>query len=314
MKNLIICHTPLQCLIAQHIIQQFPKQEFDLFMFGFTDTPKVQHYFKQTAALCSKSEFILFHYQRPLLYFSQLRQLTQRQQTYQNVFVASFDSWPVHALLSGTHYQHLFTFDDGTANILPQSFLYRTQKPSLPKRMIRYFCGIRVHQLQLRQQSEGHYTLYPEHSNITQPLIPVRLFQPTHTLPTSSHASIRILLGQPFLETEQENIHFFQNLIQQLNIDYYCPHPRESYRIDNIPYLQTDLIIEDYLLQHLRQHPNQTIYLYTLFSTAALNLLPIPNIHIEVIRTQHPFFSQAHIAQLYQIMEQSGLTIRDDIK
>lgn len=313
MNNLIICHTPLQCLLAQRIIQLYPQHTFEMVAFSFTDTPKIRHYFTQTATLCHKSQIIWLNNQSPLHYLHQLHSLSKKNNRYDFVFVASIDASAVHAILSNIQYKHLMTFDDGTANIIEGSVLRTPKHYNLQQKIMRFVCGIHLNMEEIRTRSEGHYTLYPQLSNITKPLIPIQLFnfKKDETNETQEKQEIRILLGQPFLDSPDENAAIFQKLAKTLQIDLYCPHPRENQPLKHIKTLQTDLIIEDYVAQYLQKNPHQILRIYTLFSTAALNLHNIPRVKIKAIYPKHPFFRQPHIQKLYQLMQQQGIHIQE---
>lgn len=64
------------------------------------------------------------------------------------------------------------------------------------------------------------------------------------------------LLGQPIFERDDEkNIALAEKVIQQFGIDLYLPHPREKYELENVEYINTNLIFEDYIFQEF-SHKN----------------------------------------------------------
>ena len=86
-----------------------------------------------------------------------------------------------------------------------------------------------------------------------------------------------ILLGQPLYEQQgdramEKNIAFTKRVIEDYHITKYFPHPREDYHISNIEYIDSPLIIEDYLMQELKEHPERKYIIYSYCSTAVLNL------------------------------------------
>ena len=75
-------------------------------------------------------------------------------------------------------------------------------------------------------------------------------------------------MGQPIYELlidiseckkNDKNIYFSKLAIENFRIDFYYPHPREKYRIDNVEYIVSDLVFEDYLLSILEYDTNYTI-------------------------------------------------------
>ena len=120
MKNLFICLTPLQALIAQALLRQSAAPA-DLLMLCYAeaDNDKFRHYFRETAALADAAAYCVIPrsiWQRE----RQLPALARRLRTeYATVFAASIDNANVQYLLSRIRFARLETFDDGTANINP---------------------------------------------------------------------------------------------------------------------------------------------------------------------------------------------------
>ena len=63
MKNLFICLTPLQSLIAQSLIRKTAPTPADLLMICYaeTDNAKFRHYYQETAQLCQYAQLFAYH-------------------------------------------------------------------------------------------------------------------------------------------------------------------------------------------------------------------------------------------------------------
>ncbi|MGX3014438.1 glycosyltransferase family 52, partial [Ursidibacter sp. B-7004-1] len=113
-----------------------------------------------------------------------------------------------------------------------------------------------------------------------------------------------ILLGQPVYLEQDKNVKLAEKVIKSFNIDLYLAHPREQYKLDNVNYIDTPLILEDYLAQEF-SHKHCRIYTY--FSSAVLNIKN-PNIEIVALRidTDEPAFIEC-----YNLLNKVGVNIID---
>lgn len=310
MKNLFICLTPLQALIAQSLIRQTAPCPADLLMICYAeaDNAKFRHYYRETAKLCDYAEFVRVP-QNTWLREIALFSLTQNlQKQYHTIYAASIDNPNVQFPLSHIAFEKLATFDDGTANLYPNSILYRAQKYGKKAKIIRYLQGIHHDTASLRQLAAQHHTLYPTQNNIVSPTIPLKLWDKIAENPLSgSLKTHKILLGQPLFDENSENIKLFSHLIQQIQPDSYFPHPRETYTLP-AEYTDSPLIFEDYLLQTLHNNPQTEYHIYHIASTAALNVANFPRTHIHALRPNLPHFQQENFQYLYDLMEKMNIT------
>ena len=130
MKNLFICLTPLQSLIAQSLIRKTVPTPADLLMICYaeTDNAKFRHYYQETAQLCQYAQFIRIP-QNTWLREITLPFITKNlSKQYDTIYAASIDNPNVQYPLSHLSFKKLETFDDGTANLYPDSILYQNQK------------------------------------------------------------------------------------------------------------------------------------------------------------------------------------------
>ena len=277
-KNLIICHTPLQVLIAKRIIAEQAQSTFHAIMFSYENNAKFRHYFQQLENICEQSQFIWLRPQQPMSYFLALKKLvTSLQTSYDIVYCASINSLIVHYLLSHCPFQHLETFDDGTGNILPDSIFYHPPSLSLKQKLLRKCLGVSWDSRKIIGNSRLHYTLYPQFDNIVQARHAISLIAPdmVEDNQLSAPNTEKILLGQPILSDVAENAHLFEQIATKFGIRRYFPHPREQ-QLPDLDIIHSEQIFEDWLMQNFSK--NTTFELYHLFSTAGLNTAHLPNI------------------------------------
>ena len=174
LPDLYICLTPLQALIAAQLIRQMQPQPAELLMICYAgaDNEKFRYYFRQTQALCRRSDYVVIEHGRWMP--PRLRRNIGRQ--YRTVRLASVDNDAVQYVVSHLRFEQLETFDDGTANLYTDSILYRNPSMSTFRKLRRALQGIRYQTEDLRRLSQCHYTLYPERPNIAAPTVPLDLW------------------------------------------------------------------------------------------------------------------------------------------
>ena len=120
-----------------------------------------------------------------------------------------------------------------------------------------------------------------------------------------------ILLGQPIYELETQskikNTTLTEQVIKDYHINKYFPHPRENYHISDVEYIDTPLIIEDYLIQELKEHPERKYIIYSYCSTAVLNLQGVSK-QIEFVLLK-PQDAPELLQGVYTLFEKLGLQI-----
>lgn len=310
--NLFICFTPLQALIAQQLIKQHNNRPAHLLMLCYADADnaKFQHYFQQTALLCTQAAYVLIP-QKPmqrLFHFSKL--LPSLAPEYHCIFAASIDNANVQYVISHLIFQHLETFDDGTGNLYPDSVLYHNKPLTLWRKWLNQLLGIHYQTEDLRQLSRCHHTLYPELPNIVSPSKALNLWtNQTHTPLLGSLKTEKIFLGQPILSQPQLYTQLLTELTQQFAIEHYFPHPRETMLPEQLNIINTPLIFEDWLLQRIESEPNTQFELYHFASSAALNTVSFPRVRIYALHPQLPFFQQSSFIFLYQLMSKLNITV-----
>ncbi|WP_301099017.1 glycosyltransferase family 52 [Otariodibacter sp.] len=302
--NLIVCYTPLQVLIAERIIDLYPNEQFYGVMIYPVANAKYQYYADRLEAKCEQFFSLHQHTDR----FNLLKEIIElkyrfSRKVFQRVFVASINDIQIQFLLSAIGFEHFYTFDDGTANIVPSSVYYKDEPNTFIRKAINRGLKNKYSVAKLKSLSEAHYTIYPDFSNIIENTINIDLF-PSSAL-SNDNDSISILLGQPVYLDNEKNITLAKKVIERFNIQYYLPHPREQYQLNQVEYIHTPLILEDYLAQVVK---NKKCKIYTYFSSAVLNIYHNKNIEVIGLRidTNEPAFIES-----YALLEKVGINIID---
>lgn len=116
--------------------------------------------------------------------------------------------------------------------------------------------------------------------------------------------TIKILLG-----AVEENLkETSEKALQLFNIKYTILHPRQNYRLDNVITLESNLLIEDYLLQEIEKNPHTQYEIYTFFSGAALTLKDFPNVKVFGIKPTS-FPDDYRFSPIYELFEKAQIPI-----
>ena len=302
--NLIICYTPLQVVVAEKIISLYPQEKFYGVMIHAVNNKKFDFYADRLKKKCS----LFSSFEQHITRYDLLKDIIILKHQFKNfkfdkVFAASINDIKVQFLLSSINFDEFYSFDDGTANITKSSFYYVDNSKPIRK-LANFILGNKYNTNKLKSISKAHYTIYPHFPNIIQNTIFIDLFKSATQNSASSEQVVNILLGQPVYLDNQQNIDLAERVIKQFNIDYYLPHPREQYKLENVKYIDTPLIFEDYMAQHFS---NQKCRVYTYFSSAVLN---IHNQNIEPIALRIDTDNPAFI-ECYDLLAKSQVKIID---
>lgn len=304
--NLIICCTPLQVLIAEKIIEMHPNEQFLGAMLHTVENPKFSYY-KQRLKEKTDAFFSMQQHTDRISLLKEIIYLKQyfKGKKFKRVFVANFTELHIQFLLSAITFEQFNTFDDGTVNIVKNSPFLKDDQKTFIRQVINLLLGNKYHSQKLRRLSHMHYTIYPNFPNIIQNTINIPLMEDNQT-EINEQIPINILLGQPVYQDNHLNITLAQRVIKQFNIDYYLPHPREKYHLENVEYIDTPLIFEDYMLQYFS---NRKCRVYTYFSSAILNILnKNPNIEVIALRVET---DDLGFIDCYKLFEKVGVQIID---
>lgn len=285
-KNLIMCVTPLQMLIAEKIIDLNCDQNFDLIVLVHNNNEKYHYYYQRLQAKCINS---LYYVLEPgffgfLNYINKIKKKSLNKK-YKNYYLASIDSRHFQYIISKTHHPNIYTFDDGTANVIKTSIYYQDTKPALWKRFIWRIFGVHFYMEDIKKLSLYHYTLYQNTSNIIKNTQKLELFLDERRQDIQQQKKIKIYLGQPMHEiSEKFSLAYIEQYIGRLKPDYYFPHPREKkYPAAGAEIITTFLIFEDYIIQFIKQNPDIAVEVYSFMSTAILNIANISRVSVKYI-------------------------------
>lgn len=301
-RSLIMCTSPLQLLIAERIIELKSGEEFDLLVTTATDNEKLRAYFQRLGKYCTNSLYYVtsIEFSGFIDYTKQLKS-HKLNKKYNNYYLASINSQNFQYILSKNKSPNIFTFDDGTANIIPTSRYYINYRPKLLKRAFWRIFGIRYYIEDIKRLSLLHYTLYEDVPNIIQNKKYIQLFSNNNQIKIEEkikNETVRFYLGQPLDEVlETFDVSFIEKTVDKLGIDYYYPHPREElYPKGNFQLIESLLIFEDYITQYLQNHPNVNVEVFSFFSTALLNIANIERVqptyifNEELLKLHHNFY------------------------
>lgn len=284
-KSLIMCVTPLQMLIAEKIIHKFKDQKFDVIVVALADNEKYRYYYKKLEKISCNS----FYYVPKDGFLGFLEYINVLKKNgfagkYTNCFLASIDSRHFQYIISKNKNTNLYTFDDGTANIIKNSVYYINEKIPSWKKMIWNFIGIDSYMEDIIKSSKKHYSLYENVSNIVENTEYLKLFESSKSK-SESTKKINIYLGQPLIEiSDKFTEQYILKTLDNLQIDYYFPHPREKViPKGKFEIILTPLIFEDYLIEYLAENKTVEINLYSYISSAVLNVKGLDRVNVKYI-------------------------------
>lgn len=310
--NLIICATPLHMLIAKRIIEQYPQEKFYLLTYLNNLNPKMLYYHKQLAKSCVRDRIVIKSSKVGYIYaytnVLNLLSIGFQIPKCQKVFLVNTEVFDIHVMLIKQRHAEIITFDDGTRNIINSPIVYTSNSSRLYQFLYRYLIpdGNALNARQIK-----HYSIYKYPNNIGLseyiPLFTTDIESEGKNFKEEEH----ILLGQPIYELEIQskikNTILSEQVIKDYHITKYFPHPRERYHISGVEYIDTPLIIEDYLIQELKEHPERKYIIYSYCSTAVLNLQGISNqIEFVLLKPQDP---PELVQEVYDLFEKLGFQI-----
>lgn len=309
--NLIICCTPLQVLIAEKIIEQYPNEHFLGLMLAPLMNDKHQYYYERLAKICSQSNIIIEKSSRYVVLMKMIKvRFMFFDKKIDRIFVANIDNKFVQIIISRFLSSKLYTFDDGTVNIIKKNFHYfKAKNKFFVNFIIRLLTGNNQDIESIKKKSILHYTIYPNIPNIVENTISVDIFDKFHNSFVGEEiienaSVVKIMLGQPLFPNNFNKYKIItEEIIKNYSIDYYFPHPRESGFLDNIKYIDTHLIFEDYFIKNFS---DKKCIVYTYFSSLALNLVGMSNVKFIAFRLKD---FDAEIKELYDIFEMMGIDV-----
>ena len=272
MENLIIATTPLQAKIANYIQKLYSEEKFLKVYITPVMNERQEHY--------SRDFDLVFHVTDEATYEQALNECAKE---YDKIFYASFDNQLILDIVARSKYKHLMSFDDGYANIYPKGMY---AQPLNNMQVGKY--GLTRDDL--INNTEKHYTLYDSDFHVVakEKLVHLENFFKLAVEPVKNGRIAKVLLGQNFSEEDESiSVNFITTYAKVLNVDYYVPHPKEKFKIDNVKYLVTPLIFEDALVELFKEYEFVEIYHFT--SSVSLHLKNTKNVVVKGIEV--PYYS-----------------------
>ena len=136
----------------------------------------------------------------------------------------------------------------------------------------------------LINNTEKHYTLYDSDFHVVakEKLEYLEDFFKLDIEPVKNGRTAKVLLGQNFSEEDESiSVNFITTYAKALNVDYYVPHPKEKFKINNVKYLVTPLIFEDALVELFKEYEFVEVYHFT--SSVSLHLKKTQNVSVKGI-------------------------------
>ena len=270
MENLIIATTPLQAKIANYIQNLYSEEKF-LKVYLTPVMNERQEYYS-----CDFD--LVFHVADEATYEQALSECAKE---FDKIFYASFDNPLILDIVASSKYKYLMSFDDGYANIYPKGMY------ALPLNY-RQVGKSGLTRDDLINKTEKHYTLYNSDFHVVakEKLVHLENFFKLDVEPVQNGKTAKVLLGQNFSEEDESiSVNFITTYAKALNIDYYVPHPKERFKIDNVKYLVTPLIFEDALVELFKQYEYVEVYHFT--SSVSLHLKNTQNVSVKGIAVQY---------------------------
>jgi len=273
MANLIIATTPLQAKIANYIQNLYLEEKFVKAYLTPVMNERQEHY--------SRDFDLVFHGTDEVTYEQALDACAKE---YDKIFYASFDNQLILDIVARSKYNHLMSFDDGYADIYPKG-MYALP---LDYRQVGKYGLTRD---DLINNTEKHYTLYDSDFHVVdkEKLVYLENFFKLDIEPVKNGKTAKVLLGQNFSEEDESiSVNFITTYAKALNVDYYVPHPKEKFKIDNVKYLVTPLIFEDALVELFKEYEFIEVYHFT--SSVSLHLKNTKNVVVKGISV--PYYDE----------------------
>lgn len=283
-RSLIMCTTPLQMLIAEKIIELNSDKEFDLLVLSSHDNDKYKHYYDRLKRICINSlAYVPESGLNSFIKFITELKKSYLNKKYEGLYLASIDSRYFQYLISKNKSSDIFTFDDGTANIIYSSLYYSNFKTKFLKRIVWRVMGVRVNMSDIKNISLLHYTIYEDIPNIINNTQLITLYKEKSSYLVQTDKIIKIYLGQNLAgisNTASNND--IANVIESLNIDYYYPHPKERrIPIGEFKLIESALVFEDYIIEYLKNNLDVRVEVYSFFSSAILNIANLDRVTVK---------------------------------
>nr|DAC80233.1 TPA_exp: Gtr13 glycosyltransferase [Acinetobacter baumannii SDF] len=307
--SLVICFTPLQMLIAEKIVAQQPS--VDLIVIALNNNDKYKYYYNIFQHPNIAKQYYLFDNNKSRFFkFINIIKFNENfklEKFYENIYISSIDNKYTHNILSKVNFNNLYTYDDGTANIVKNSIYFKQTFESKLKDIVLKLIGIRFNLNKIKKLSRKHYTIYKGIQNIVEQTEYVSIIEKKEEdRNIFIDQEIKIFLGQPLKDIDKNfDTLALKKLLVMEEVNYHFKHPRET---DEAFFeeIKTSYIFEDFFAKELSKY--RKVIIYTLSSTAALNIISLDNVEIRLIKNNTVEIKYPDLVQLFI---KSGATVID---
>ena len=309
--NLIICMTPLQVLIAEKILEERKDEQFQLIFISERDSEKDRFYFNRISKKVEKSNYFHVYYKNRIKYLVFILKIKFFLiKNYDLVFFANINSTFIHKVLSVVKFKQIVTFDDGMANLVNSSVINSQYIPNFKKILFNMIMGIKIDKKKIKENISFHYSIFPIFNDFSKPIFPIYLSDLEFNESNKSNGKrCGFFIGQPIFEMinmkKKDYISLVRHIFEEFNIDYYFPHPREDYKINGINYIETNLILEDYLIKYKGE-----LDLFSFYSSSLITLINCKNISLTSIFVRDiGMDSNPAIVESYELIKKANIKI-----
>ncbi|WP_202745770.1 glycosyltransferase family 52 [Acinetobacter baumannii] len=282
--SLVICFTPLQMLIAEKIVAQQPS--VDLIVVALNNNEKYIYYYNNFHHPNITKQYYLFDNNKSKFFkFINIVKFNKNfklEKFYENIYVSSIDNKYTHKILSTVNFKNLYTYDDGAANVVKNSIYFKQTFMSKLKDILFKLMGVEFNLNKIKKISRKHYTIYKGIQNIVEQTEYISIIEKKEdNRNISVDQEIKIFLGQPLKDIDKNfDVLALKKLLVMEGINYHFRHPRET---DEAFFeeIKTSYIFEDFFAKELSKY--RKVIIYTLSSTAALNIISIDNVEVRLI-------------------------------
>nr|WP_262479233.1 glycosyltransferase family 52 protein [Acinetobacter baumannii] len=273
-------------------------------LISYVDNDKYRFYFDKISAISRKSWFFKINstnkFSRMMDMIKLKKIIREFDPHYNIVYFASLDNAFLHLVVSNISFNSIETFDDGSANINKDSTYFKGERKSSFQLLFSALLGIKFNKSIILDKIYKHYSIFEGYSNIVPNVEYIKIFESENLAPPNK--VIKIFLGQPFEEMgfiDKEELYLF---LRKIGIDYYFPHPREKHDKDfYFEIVQSKLIFEEFILELLTD--GNLIEVYTLLSTAGLNVSMLDYVTVKVIRSKDLYMRYSSLYKVFQDMK-----------
>lgn len=282
--SLVICFTPLQMLIAEKIVAQQPS--VDLIVVALNNNEKYIYYYNNFHHPNITKQYYLFDNNKSKFFkFINIVKFNKNfklEKFYENIYVSSIDNKYTHKILSTVNFKNLYTYDDGAANVVKNSIYFKQTFMSKLKDILFKLMGVEFNLNKIKKISRKHYTIYKGIQNIVEQTEYISIIEKKEDNGNISvDQEIKIFLGQPLKDIDKNfDVLALKKLLVMEGINYHFRHPRET---DEAFFeeIKTSYIFEDFFAKELSKY--RKVIIYTLSSTAALNIISLDNVEVRLI-------------------------------